>query len=78
MWNNSGFFENVLEFTRVDSPSLSPDKQCIYGFSGNGAVSHYVDRFEYVDGTLAHVAKLGMLGNGQDAYEQSEFCMWGM
>ena len=46
------------EFLRIDSPILRRDKQCIYGFSRNGAAIHYVDRYEYIDGQLTNVARL--------------------
>ena len=67
--SKSGLFENIPEFTGIDSPSLRPDKQCIYGFSRDGAASHYVDRFEYVEGAFMHVARLSMLGSGADEVE---------
>ncbi len=56
--SNLGIYENVPEFLRIDSPILRRDKQCIYGFSRNGAAIHYVDRYEYIDGQLTNVARL--------------------
>ena len=60
---DSGLYENVPEFSGIDSPSLRPDKQCIYGFSRNGAATHYVDRYEYIDGSLTNVARLSQIVN---------------
>lgn len=67
--SDSGLYENIPEFLGIDSPSLRQDKQCIYGFSRGGAASHYVDRYEYVDGTLTNVARLSILGKGQNDVE---------
>lgn len=58
---DSGLYENVPEFLGIDSPSLRQDKECIYGFSRNGAATHYVDRYEYVDDRLTNVARLSQV-----------------
>lgn len=59
---DSGLYKNVPEFSEIDSPTLRQDKQCIYGFSRGSAVSHYVYRYEYIDGTLTNVARLSITG----------------
>ena len=66
---DSGIYQNVPEFLGIDKPVLRPDKQCIYGFSRGDAASHYVDRYEYIDGRLTRVARLSQLGNEEDAVE---------
>lgn len=69
----SGLYVYEREFSGIDSPSLRKDKQCIYGFSRGGAVYHYVDRYEYVDGVLTHVACLSMEGTlSEDRVEGME------
>lgn len=60
---DSGLYENVPEFSGIDSPALRQDKQCIYGFSRNGAAAHYVDRYEYIDERLTNVARLSQIVN---------------
>lgn len=45
-------------FGGIDTPQLREDKKCIYGFSRGAAYLHYVDRYEYIDGELCHVARL--------------------
>lgn len=67
--SDRGIYRDVPEFTSIDSPSLREDKQCIYGFSRESAVSHYVDRYEYMDGILTNVARLRMAGSGEDELE---------
>lgn len=67
--SGSGLYENAPEFQGIDSPSLRPDKQCIYGFSRGGAALHYVDRYEYVDGKLTNVARLSMEGTEEYGVE---------
>lgn len=57
------------EFLGIDSPSLRQDKKCIYGFSRGSAASHYVDRYEYIDGTLTNVARLSVLGKERNGVE---------
>lgn len=64
-----GIYENVPEFSGIDSPSLRQDKQCIYGFSRDGAAVHYVDRYEYMDGQLTHVARLSQVVNDGNEVE---------
>ena len=54
-------FRSVPEFLGIDSPSLRQDKECIYGFSRDGAATHYVDRHEYVDDRLTNVARLSQI-----------------
>ncbi len=66
---DSGLYQNVPEFLGIDSPSLRPDKQCIYGFSRSGAASHYADRYEYIDGHLTHVARLSQVIHEGDEVE---------
>lgn len=66
---DSGLYQYVPEFTGIDSPSLRADKQCIYGFSRGSAVSHYVYRYEYVDGRITEVACLSQLGLENDGVE---------
>ena len=48
----------VPEFSAIDTPQIREDKQSIYSFSRGGADLHYVDRYEYIDGSLCHVARL--------------------
>lgn len=67
--SDSGVYENVPEFSEIDSPSKRQDKRCIYGFSRSGAALHYVDRYEYVDGKLTNVARLSMIGNAEGGLE---------
>ncbi len=66
---DSGLYKNVPEFLGIDSPSLRKDKQCIYGFSRSGAVAHYVDRYEYIDGELINVARLSQIIHKGDEVE---------
>lgn len=67
--SDSGLYENMPGFLGINSSTLRQDKQCIYGFSRGNAVSHYVDRYEYIDGTLTNVARLSILGKGGDKVE---------
>ena len=67
--SDSGLYENTPGFLGIDSPSLRQDKKCIYGFSRGGAASHYVDRYEYIDGTLTNVARLSILGKERNGVE---------
>ena len=66
---DSGSYAYVPAFSGIDTPSLREDKQCIYGFSRNGAAEHYVDRYEFIEGQLVNVARLGQKVTDGNAVE---------
>ena len=66
---DSGSYTYVPAFSGIDTPSLREDKQCIYGFSRNGAAEHYVDRYEFIEGQLVNVARLGQKVTDGNAVE---------
>lgn len=66
---DSGSYAYLPAFSGIDTPSLREDKQCIYGFSRNGAAEHYVDRYEFIEGQLVNVARLGQKVTDGNAVE---------
>lgn len=51
-----GLYEDHCFYMR--NMVLNPDKQCIDCYERNGPMEHFVDRYQYIDGTLTHVACL--------------------
>lgn len=50
----------------MDNISLRPDKQCIDSGTRGSAMWHYIDRYQYIDGTLTRVARLNMYDIHED------------
>lgn len=50
----------------MDNIQLLPDKQCIDSAYRDGPDKHYVYRYQYIDGTLTHVATLSLYDIWED------------
>ena len=63
----SGLYTEARDFP-VDNIQLRPDKQCIDSGYRSGPAQHYVDRYQYVDGKLTHVATLSLYDIWEDDF----------
>ena len=64
---DSGLYTEAREFPK-DNIQLVPGKQCIDSGYRSGPAQHYVDRYQYVDGKLTHVATLSLYDIWEDDF----------
>lgn len=62
---DSGLYTEPRGFPK-DNIQLVPDKQCIDSGYSLGPAEHCVDRYQYVDGKLTHVATLSLYDFWED------------